>query len=650
MLPSPVFLFAARREVCLDVLVPQMESPERRRGALDRVRQRHRANPRAWLLANADRFSVGEWLVPDNVDPHFEAVPATRWPKGLRATDNDTMVLAMLASWVVRVPWSMPEIRATVPRATGDNEEEIHAVHKRLKAGLLIQLRDWYSLLFQTYEKSDAARNETFAVQFRERFHSARSIAVTASVNKPRLWFAQIRDNPVLLLSDEDDEVADLRAINADRHEVAIKAQPFPANMQEVVAIIKGARATIRDGDPHVLAIDTETPLLYTSDVLFGLLFRDLLLNEPVTVTPHLAVALDAFVGFGVRVPKGEHELAPTASRSLWMYQVSERGDFTIGGLGLGQAVDAGGVAIPGSVDAMRSLMWQALFSVYVLARKHGIHHGDAHPGNILGRRLTPLSPLYNRPWVYVLPTLHEARGSTPRYFVLPPEMHQNLFCMLIDFDATRFLPAGPASNYRDLRWNMQRVLYGHKLGMSDDYVNGPFYNPLAVRDPVFFFDAQESVYAKFGYVKNPAVLQQMVADTIALSDASFDLDNWPVLLGTSRACTVRVADEAQLAQRFPDAIAVAALTQYPNVSNPAGDDTSSSPGDAPKRARDFDSDDDDDAVEPPVKRPRFRSCSVCGAADASVAPCTGFCEAVAGGRLTMARPLRMKGTMPRRQ
>jgi hypothetical protein len=585
MLVAEVERFAARlamtehpRAVCS---FRRMESPDanqRRQQALVNVQRGHAENPIGWLLAQSDRFRAIDWLVPLNADPGFEQLKATRWPRGSRVTDNATMVLAMVASWVVRPP-----------------------VNKR---GIYAALQQWYDKVEATYAANDNARRQAFQAQFRGRVHNVTHVETQFSANKPLLWFAEIINFPI-------GAPGDLRALNDNRREVAIKAQPFIGNVDQAKELYARAAGNLRDG---LEGIDNETDISFTVDVLFGLLFRDMLLYEPLPPTPHLAVALDAFVGFEVALAHSKStDLAPTTSQRLLMYQITERGEFLVN-----HVKDS---------DVLRSMLWQAAFSVYVLGRKHGIRHGDAHPGNILGRNLKSDSPLYNRPWIYVLPSLGPP-GSQPRYFVLEPAMHQNKFCMLIDFDSARFLPDGSATNFSALRWDMQRVFFGH---VHDN----PFYDALHVKNPVRFFDESKTIYR--ATIKDKHVIGALVRDTIALSDASVDLDNWPVLLETPRRTVLRVPDETELHRRYPNAIVVGALLQYPVAAASATasteDDETGTSDSSQKRSRD-----DDEKTEPPSKRPRL-GCRVC-AAGSLEAPCTQFCQAIASGQLEVARPL----------
>ncbi len=591
---------------------------EEKRNALVNVQHRRLARPMSWLFTQTDRFRAGDWLIVDDVDPHLP-VPITQWPRGRCVLDTAFMVYAMLASWAVQVPW-----RDTQPV----NPRKAAAIRRGIDA----QMQAWYASLTSAFsdehtDMAKRAREIVVADQFSSRFRNVRSIK-TYSANTPRLWFAELVDGAP----------ADLRVLNAGRREVAIKAQPFPSDMDEMRALINGIdnnmRRFVMEG------LDTGTPVLFTVDVLFGLLFRDMLLLDTggAVLTPHIAVALDAFIGFEVLGDK----LNTVSPPKLCMYQVTERGDFTLYQYLTGQAKDERRSSVPFNVDAFRGLIWQALFTVYVLARKHGIYHRDAHPGNIMGRRLPPDSPLYGRPWLYVLPPL-DTSWSSPRYFVLEPEMHGNLFCMIIDFDATRFLPSGTTNNWRDLRWDLQRVLYGHR---DDD----PFYDPLLVdADTAFPFGSGAYDPSLMDAAATP-IIMQMTRDTRDLCRRDLDVDNWPVLLGMPRATVHRVDDLDELARRYPSAVAVGAFPQYPSedytatppsprASVPDDDDVTDSSGTAPKRDREWHP---SESPQPPKKRPRLQhQCLVCGGP--SPVSCSAFCRAIEGRQLSVARPLRVR-------
>ncbi len=406
---------------------------------------------------------------------------------------------------------------------------------------------------------------------------------------------------------------------------------------------------------------DTDERSGLTVDVLFGLYFRHLLVTLPLVLTPHLAIVLDAFVAPLARSDEFVQKFLPDSAGGWAMYEMTPRGDFSFLHYIKGNAVDAGQTPIPYRRETFFSLIWQALFTITVLVMGRKVYHNDAHPPNLMGIVLAPSSPYYNKPWVYVLPPADDPDGE-PRLYVLSPHMHQNLFCLVIDFDTA--IIAGPHyltthREQRDLRWNLQKVLYGHTRTQD------PFYHPLNLADhPVRFFPVHQNVYLTHGPLTFADEAQILTRDTWRLSDPTFDVElNWPSLESARLAITT-VPDVETLRAQFPDAVVVGSLTSYAYwtrvpprpapeaepepVTPPAPDSPVVSPDDIEetpqlqrgrRRARSGEPGEDDDEPEPKAKRPRFRACVVCGRdSEKPGIRCTRFCAALKAGDLRAVR------------
>ena len=228
----------------------------------------------------------------------------------------------------------------------------------------------------------------------------------------------------------------DMIAVNAARREVVIKMQPFYRNFAEFQAA-----AALMAGDRlqgHTIVRDRL--LSFTVDTAFGLFFRDRAVESARPVTPHFAIALDAFAAAKVDTDPatGAWGMAGDAA-DVALYQITERGDANIGMLLFVRGHTVPGAARPPDRVIFGSLCWQLAFTFYAAAMAWGFAHGDGHQGNVMVRGVAG-TPYANRDWLYVLPG--PWGGGVERYFVMTAADHANCFLEVIDFGNSHLVSA----------------------------------------------------------------------------------------------------------------------------------------------------------------------------------------------------------------
>jgi len=526
------------------------------------------------------------------------------------------------------VAWIMP-VTETLVRlilAKGDKEERLFA------AGILLvgSFRHWKQTVEQhlTYQAMKESVDELLnALVVPTRF------VKVESATSPRLWFGHLNNAGLAL-----------KALNAGRTEIAVKALPYLRDETQLTAIIEGMRD---DEEPGELAITEDEGLLmasddlvagmFTNDVLMGLFMRDMLLDDPLVLTPHMAICLDAFLapradinrtktGFTAVPPPRTKEDADTR---IHMYQITEKADVPL-------------ALFPNDARysdmTFRALNWQAAYSLVVMRYAEHWYHRDAKSNNGMYRKLADNSPCRDRPWVYALPPLDEAVSREPRLQVLPPEAHQNLHFEWIDFGHSVFLTPGHPiweRNERLLRYDLGVLLFG--AHPSDHKLVEPYGELTTI--PAGAIVTGKSHWHEYTGLPIAAELE---AAFDRLRRPGFDVKRqWTELFD---GAVVHMPDMKTLLERYPNAILMGTLLEWnperrPRFREPlqsqAEEEEEPQTERGPKRARD--PEDDTDSASPERKRTRTDGrCVMCHSV-ACGKHRRDFCRAILRGQLDVA-------------
>lgn len=180
------------------------------------------------------------------------------------------------------------------------------------------------------------------------------------------------------------------------------------------------------------------------------------LLAYEYVVSPHMAYALDWFVGPVMHVTERPVLQAPTIAfddKRLAQYVIVERGDMT-----LFDALSISDI----SMAELRSILFQLLYTLeaaYDVA--HYVHY-DLHSSNVMLRTLyaEPASPYLDANWLYVRAQTHAAG---PSHVVLTRHDHGNLFVEIIDNGRARaYCPLNPPEMQAKADTRQERALYGN--------------------------------------------------------------------------------------------------------------------------------------------------------------------------------------------
>jgi hypothetical protein len=527
-----------------------------------------------------------------------------------RPNRDPVLAIMMLLAWAAHTRRHVTLLRE-FPDLTGDE----------LKAFGLRIYHAWHPLVEAKFQGGSIMARAIAQQAVDDRLNSVVEpirFIKTTSTTSPLVWLATLKHKGSYLVD-----------ANADRYEVVVKAMHYIASEAQLVATMDEAVAGMGDDDAddnsageRDLSVDEMHQVMFTNDVMHGLFHRDHIMHDPLVLTPHFAIALDAFLAPTVvmQSKKFVSVSSSAAVATMTMYQITERGDVSL--REYFEERTTGG--FPYYDYQFLGFIWQAATALLLAARAYHWHHGDAHTTNGMIRRVPDDSLYYNRPWVYALPSLDSPMGE-PRLYVLDATDHRNCLFEWIDFGySTVAVHDDPVLELDDaaLRYDLMTLFNGgHPFG-------GAFINPMKMRGQslppvrwVEFHLANPLIIARGGMLT-------ACRDLMTSSD-NLDADLPDLLMGG--AALVQMADVETLMLRYPDAVLVSALL-HPAGSSAEGDaslpdeDTTPQATRGPKRARDV------DTKAPDRKRQRLQ-CIICRQSQ-----CTRrFCAALTTGRLAAA-------------
>lgn len=579
-------------------------------------------------------------------DEALPVVPPTTHPQTRLASRND--LLLAVQAFRARAPHFFPDTNLSpdqwlAPPTPMQNPSHSAAAAVRMLWSWVRADTDWHTPLPRMRDWLDALqgfrRGEQLPDQhaidrlFNDRLAVTRVVAPEAvrSVTQPGLFFAELRDGQ-------------LQQLAAGRVNVILKWQPFIETQAEYAALVAGAAEEEQYKTGDVVRFDRL--LSFSMDVLHGLRFRNLLLEDAVVLTPHFAIVLDAFAlprvtldtsaaphrvvlatvppepGAAAADPMEEDEVIisadgmvdsgrPAAPSTVCLYQLTERGDQTLYAYAHGAACTDKGFC---------TALWQTFFSIYVAAMRDGFQHRDLHASNVMIRSVVG-TPYAGRDWLYVLPALPGTPApSAPRLFVLPAAVHQGLFVEIIDFGHSRLLRGSdvrPRQLDSGVRFDFQKVMYGRHLTSLETWSD-----PIGL-DPELF-QVDESSYARSNL--SLEMRDHLVAVCRALCAASNTLDHWPTWMNMWGAAGIA---GTQVVHTF-DTL-VGAATAFPGLMLVGALETLPAPAQPKRRGEAA-------PVDPRAsKRPRLESCQHCAGPSTFLTYCGPLCQALAAGVLEHA-------------
>lgn len=192
---------------------------------------------------------------------------------------------------------------------------------------------------------------------------------------------------------------------------------------------------------------------LVTDIVVSAAMSHLLVFAYPKVVSPHMAFLFDCFPGPEIKVTPDRAGTVPGVNVLPFVpaqYVVVERADKDL------QSLIGEGLLSP---RALRSVLWQVLYTLESANDVARFRHNDLHTSNVMVRILAnePASMYLNANWLYMRSAGH---SKAPAHVVLPASEHGNYFVEIIDNGRARaYCPIyAPDAEPR----NDARVLFGN--------------------------------------------------------------------------------------------------------------------------------------------------------------------------------------------
>lgn len=192
---------------------------------------------------------------------------------------------------------------------------------------------------------------------------------------------------------------------------------------------------------------------LVTDIVVSAVMSHLLVFAYPKVVSPHMAFLFDSFQGPEIKVTPDRAGSVPNVNVLPFVsaqYVVVERADKEL------QSLTSEGLLSP---RALRSVLWQVLYTLESANDVARYRHNDFHTGNVMVRLLAnePTSMYLNTNWLYMRSAGH---SNAAAHVVIPASEHGNYFVEIIDNGRARaYCPIyAPDTEPR----NDARVLFGN--------------------------------------------------------------------------------------------------------------------------------------------------------------------------------------------